>query len=241
MARVFTFQLAIMIFVGLILSLEIPLILKILTPEEFWLGGIIAFFAVMSRIILASYYHMFFGLLYSKLTYKISFIQFVITVINVAINLVLIKNYGILGAVIASCLANFVQCIIAYYMSKGYYHIPFEWSRIFKMVLIAAILFMGIDFFSVTKIGFSVWLDSTFGPVFGYIIDFFHLHDFKDGKLLSYAIENISVIADVFIKFCLSFSFLIGLVVIGVIPKAKVVNIFNLKNFGNPTTAILRS
>ena len=240
MARVFTFQLAIMMFLGLVLSLEIPLILKILTPEEFWLGGMIAFLAVMSRIILASYYHMFFGLLYSKLTYKISIIQFISAALNVLANLVLIKYYGILGAVIASCIVNLIQCVIAYFMSKGYYHIPFEWNRVFQMVLIAVVLFFGIDFISVTKIGISGWLDSTFGPVVVNIIEFFHLHNFKDGKLLLYAVGNIPVIADGCIKLCLSFTFLFGLIFIGVIPKAKVVNMFHIRNFRNPIAAILR-
>lgn len=239
MARVFTLQLGIMMFLGLILSLEIPIILKILTPEEFWLSGNIAFLAVMSRIIMASYYHMFFGLLHSKLTHKISFIQFVSTVINVSANLVLIKHYGIYGAVISSCIVNLIQCVIAYSMSKRYYHIPFEWNRVFQMVFIAVVLFFGIDFISVTKIGISGWLDSTFGPVVAGMMEFFNLDTIKGGKLLAYAVGNIPVIADGCIKLCLSFTFLFGLIFIGVIPKEKVLQILRLKNISKPLNVLM--
>ncbi len=234
MARVFTLQMALTFFIGLILALEIPLILRILTPEEFWLSGSIVLIGVMSRILMSSFEHMQFGLVYAKKTYKISIIQGVSAVITLISNIVLIKMYGLFGAIIASFIVALLMNIHAYYISKKHYYIPFEWNKLTTILVMTGVLFYGIDPITISKSGAGIWLDSNVSPAVKYLMELVHLENIKDGKLLSYMVGNIPVLVDGCIKLCFSFLFLPGLIVFGVIPKERAFQLIRLKNLRHP-------
>ena len=232
MSKIFTLQLVVMLFVGLILSVEIPVILKILTPKEFWLSGGIAALAVLSRIILASYYHFFFGLLYAKKTYKISMLQWIIAAVYLCLAFLLIKPYGIYGAVIASCLTHFIQCGIAFKMATPYYKIPFEWNKIFVMLGFTIFLFFIIDIISITEIaGLGYWLKQIASKPIEILMLLFHLDAIKDGKLVTYTLGNIPLLVDGGVKFLLSFLFIAGLIAGNVIPREKFFTIIKTRSF----------
>ena len=208
MASVFTLQLSIMLFVGLILSLEIPIVLKILTPEEFWLSGSIVGLAVLSRIFLASYYHFFFGLLYAKKTGIISIIQTISMIVNVFLGLMLIIPFGIYGAILASFLSNITQCVLAYRIAKPYYPIPFEWKKIISILAITIFMYIVIDRIKVSEISLlDAWLN---------------IDTIKGGELFTYIVENLPLIFEGMIKFILSFFFLAALIASNIIPYEKV-------------------
>jgi O-antigen/teichoic acid export membrane protein len=209
-SRMFTLQLYIMLFLGLILALEIPLLLKILLPKEFWLGGYIALFAVMSRILIASYTHFQFPLVYAKVTYKISIIQFISAFLSILLNLYFIKNYKILGAFIAACIVGIFQCVLAYILSYRYYKIPFQWKNIIALISISL-----ITFFSINSIDFqNIEVLKQFGlflkkPVESFLNNI-HLSNLMEGRITKYFISNINLVVECIIKLLLSFSFLIA-------------------------------
>jgi len=231
MARVYTLLLSIMLYIGLVLGIEIPIILKILTPEEFWLGNFVVGLAVLSRIILASYYHFFFGLLYAKKTHTISIIQIVTTVVNLPLALLLIKPFGIAGAVIVSCLSNSFQCALAYKCAKKYYIIPFEWKR-----LIAIISFACLLYFLIMKVtlsgneGVSNWIIGIVFQPLSVGMGFLHLDSFKGGKIVAYILTNIPLIVEGVVKFFLSFVFVGGLIAGNIIPRSKITALFKKKS-----------
>ena len=57
--------------------------------------------------------------------------------VNVALNLVLVPGYGILGAAWANGIAYAVQSAIAFRFSQRFYPIPYEWGRITRAVAAA--------------------------------------------------------------------------------------------------------
>jgi O-antigen/teichoic acid export membrane protein len=63
MAKVFNLQTSMVLFLGLVLSIEIPYILQIMTPEEFWLPGLYALFAILQPILYGIYHHLNFGII----------------------------------------------------------------------------------------------------------------------------------------------------------------------------------
>ena len=219
MARVFTLQLAVNLFIGLILSLEIPLLLKVLTPKEFWLGGDIALLAVASRIILDSYYQFFFGLLYAKRTFLISIIQFISAGLSVIINWIFIKKYGVLGAVTASCVVNAAQSLIAYYLAQKYYRIPFEWVKVTCMVFTVFILFILINLISIEGTVLGNWMSNSMREPFAYMMHALHLNAFKGGKLMNFVINNIPTVIEGGGKLILSFLFILILPLFGIYPR----------------------
>lgn len=232
MGTVYTLQLALMLFFGLVLSLEIPIILRILTPEEFWLSGNIAVLAVLSRILNASFYQFHFGLLYSKKTKIISYIQICTTIVSFLLALILIKPFGILGAVIVSALTNTFQCIIGLYYGNLNYKILYEWKRIAGMFV-----FAGLLFYLNNKISFSgseiisQWLNAIVTQPLDSFMNFFQLDRFRDGKLVSYVLKNIPLLTEGSIKLFLSCIFIVGLIFVDIIPKQKILGILRTKSF----------
>ncbi|BCA79496.1 oligosaccharide flippase family protein [Desulfuromonas sp. AOP6] len=219
MARMFSLQLALLLFFGLILSLEIPLLLRVMTPPEFWVGGGIVSLAVVSRILNAAYQQVSFGLIYAKKTFNISVIQGVTATLSIAFNFLLIPRYGILGAVLASCLVALCQCVMAHYMSVGYYPIPFQWGKIAQMTLAAATIYILVGPVSVDSFGLAPWLNQTLKPSVASMMTAMHLDAIKDGKLLLYVTDNIPLVVEGTIKLFLAFSFLPILIFMGIVPR----------------------
>ena len=226
MARVYTLMLAVMLAVGLVLSVEIPVLLRILTPAEFWLSGAVVALAVLSRIILASYYHFFFGLLYAKKTHKISLVQIATTFVSVLSCLLLVRPFGILGAVLASCLSAGFQCVAAYKMAQPYYRIPFEWGRIVAVLGFAVIVFVLVE--SLGLIGARDFYLKIAGLVDGpvrHLMDLLRIDLIRNGKLYAYILNNIPLLVEGVARLVLCSLFLVGLVLSGVLPRRTLVNL----------------
>lgn len=224
MARVFTYQLVLNLFFGLILALEIPLLLRILTPREFWLSGGVAFLAVASRIILDSYYHFFFGLLNASRTFLISLIQFISAGLSIVFNWILIKRYGLWGAVEAACIVNGVQSIVGYILAQKYYRISFDWGKISMLIGSACIIFLLVNSVALEGTSAAAWLDRELHAPIAGLLHLLHLDAIKGGKLAAYVLGNITIIFEGGIKFILAFAFLLVLPLFGIIPKQLVRN-----------------
>ncbi len=232
-SRMFTLQLAMMLFFGLVLALEIPLMLRILTPKEFWLGSGIAFLMIMARILSYSYYQLYFGLMYAKMTNKMSRIQIISSIMDVVLNLILIPRFGILGAVITSSITYASQCCIAFSMGRGYYTIPFQWNKIAQILLVVILLFIGISMISVDNIGISEQLNQGLTPVVTKVMKGLHLDTIKNGKLLSYAVKDITLLVEALVKLILSLLFLPALVYLHILPR----RLFSLRVLRRPRQA----
>jgi hypothetical protein len=108
--------------------------------------------------------------------------------------------------------------MLAYYMSKKYYSIPFEWGRIFVMVTLAVILFFVIDVFFVAEVYMGDWMNKTMLPFVTDSMKLLGLENFKDGKLLAMVNDKFMLIVESCIKGVLSCSFIIGLFWLNILP-----------------------
>lgn len=235
MARVFTYHMAVLLFLALVFSLEIPVALKLLTPQEFWLSGFIVFFAVLSRVFNAAYYHMFFGLLHAKEMFKVSLIQISSAVISLGMTVPLIWAFGLMGAVTASLLSVIVQCFIAYYLAAPYYRIPFEWGPVFRMLLLTLSLFVLAKDFTVTGGHLESWLMNDMAPWLREIGGLLHLDRVRDGKLLNYLVNGLPHVVDGGLLLLYCGLFIVGLVFLKVIPGGMVRRIFHVETLRKPS------
>jgi len=230
-ARMFTYKIIILMFAGLVLALEIPILLKILTPEEFWLSETVIGLAVLSRIILACYYHVNFGLLYAKKTHLISYVQVASAAINLISCLALIPLFGIMGAVIASCVANFFQCAMAWRKASLFYTIPFEWWKIIKTGLLGLVCFAVLTGLSVERINIvNQWLLGNFSAHLKEWMQMLGVGLIKDGKLLNYLVANISLVFDGIAKLLLAFIFFPGLFFLRVLQIWQIQNVLKWRS-----------
>jgi O-antigen/teichoic acid export membrane protein len=220
-SKMVTIHLSLMLFAGLILAIELPMLLEILTPMEFWVPSIVGFIAVFSRVSLNSYYHFMFGLLYGKKTFKISIIQITVALISIPMYWLLIRNYSITGAFLAALIAFVLQSGLAWYLSRPYYNILYEWRKIFLATAFAFVLFIVISPISIKHTVIAAMIDHNITPLLNKIIFFFGFESLLQGKLLAIANDKLIVITDGLIKGLLCMTYLIALSFCKILPKDK--------------------
>jgi O-antigen/teichoic acid export membrane protein len=228
-ARMFTLQFALMLYISLILSLETPLLLHMLTPKEFWLGSGVVFMMTMARVLSYSYYQLYFGLFYSKKTNLMSNIQITSSIMDMSLNFILIPQLGLLGAVITSCITYSSQCYLGFSMAREYYVIPFQWSKVFQTALVFMLLFIVINQLSVENLGINEQLKKGLTPAITESIKILHLDAMNNGKILSYSINNIGMLIEALLKLFLSLLFLPALVYLGILPR-KILSLNTLRH-----------
>jgi O-antigen/teichoic acid export membrane protein len=231
-SKMFSFYMAVSLFLGLFLSLEIPALIRLMTPEEFWVSSMVAFFAVVSRIGFSSYFQFYFGLLYGKATAKISLIQIISAVINVGISITFIKHYGILGACIGSSLVYIIQCIITHFMAQKYYPIRYQWDKILMLIAISLVLFLIIDPLSVKQMHWEVWLNDSVLPFCIKICGLLHVASIRDGKLIIILTDKFPIVVECAVKAILSLLFIPALFFLKILrwdTCVEIVNKFFLK------------
>ena len=221
MARMFTLHLALMFFFGLVLALQVPLLLQILTPPEFWIPGVYAYLAVLAVILSASFYHFQFGMSYAKATMQISRVQIYSAILSVLLNLLLIGQLGLPGALIAACCVYLSQCVLAYRFSQRHFSIPFEWAKIVWITVSATGLFLVCNVVSMADTQPGVWLGERLPGALTGALTLLHLQGVRDGKLLAYATNHAPLVLDGVLKLLLSLSFVLVLVRLEVLSKAQ--------------------
>jgi O-antigen/teichoic acid export membrane protein len=227
-ARVFSVQTSLVLFFALILAVEIPSILKLLTPKEFWVPNFYAILAVLQPIMISCYYHFNFGIIYSRLTFEISKIQFVTASLSCIANYIFIKQFGLLGALTAGVLIYSCQLIITHLFARKHYFIPFAWSQISKAFSGFVVLFFIIDAFTIRHFDFAIKFANNLKSTLINWIELFPIASDKINEKLLYMIENLEIILDIIIKFGFSFSFIILLYFIGIIPNIRIKEMIRL-------------
>lgn len=142
-ARIFTYYMFLMINVGLAISMFIPEILRLLVTPEFFEAARYIPLVVFSMIIFGSHRHLEFGILYSKKTKFLAYINVTTSIVNLLLNYLFIQNFALWGAIISSIVALSIQAFAFYYFSTKHYAIKYEFSRIIKVCILAIAFYLG--------------------------------------------------------------------------------------------------
>ncbi len=140
-AKIFTYYIFIISFFGLFISVLIPEILHFMVTPEFRTAGKIIPLVALSMIIFGCHYHFDFGILYSKKTKYLAYINISCAILNLCLNYCLINSFGLFGAVWAAIIILSLQAFLLYHFSEKYFHIEYEFIRIIKYLLIAFCLY----------------------------------------------------------------------------------------------------
>lgn len=81
------------------------------------------------------------GLNITKRTKIIAIVMTIISILNIILNIVLIPHFNSLGAAIATLISQAIFFVIIYRFAQKYYYIPYEISKIIKMIILGVILF----------------------------------------------------------------------------------------------------
>ncbi|MDA3952805.1 MAG: oligosaccharide flippase family protein [Bacteroidales bacterium] len=105
--------------------------------EEYYVAFKIIPILSISLIIDQFRYNIAFGLNIAKKTSIISKIIVSISILNIFLNILLITYYSIYGAAIATLISRIIFCLAYYYYANKYYPVPYEITKIVKLILLA--------------------------------------------------------------------------------------------------------
>ena len=77
-----------------------------------------------------------------KRTKTIAIIMFVVAIFNVGANILLVPYWQARGAAVATLISQIILFALIYRFAQRYYRIPYEISKIFKMISVAAVLYI---------------------------------------------------------------------------------------------------
>ena len=128
-------------FFSLALAILIPEILQLMVTSKFLSAKELIPLILFSMIIYGSQRHFEFGILYSKKTKYIAYINFTSALVNLALNFYLIRSYGLWGAILSYFIVASFQSLLIYFVSDRLYHIGYEFRRISMYMLVAVIFY----------------------------------------------------------------------------------------------------
>lgn len=178
--KIFTYFLALMVFASLAVSALTKDLLMIIADEKFWAAYKVVPIIVLSTTILSFHYHLNMGILISKKTKYLAYINLSNGLFILALNFILIPKYGIFGAAFATLIAFVYKVSLTYYLSSKYYQIYIEFKRIVKILVTAVSLYfitLLIEFPSV-YVNFSIKLGIIFlYPILLYFFRFYSIEE----------------------------------------------------------------
>jgi O-antigen/teichoic acid export membrane protein len=113
-------------------------IVDIIAPPSYASAATVVPFLVLAYGLQGLYYLMVTGMGVVKRTVPMAWIALVGATVNVGINLVAIREFGMKGAALTTVLAYVVLVGGSWYASQRVYPIPYDWLRIGKIVALAA-------------------------------------------------------------------------------------------------------
>lgn len=146
-ARVFTYFVALLLLVFIVVSLfvedlvRIQILGKYFIHPDYWGGLTIVPVILLSYIFTGAYVNFLVGIYLEKKTRVLPYVTGAGAVVNVGANFLLIPLYGMMGAAFATLLSYIVMAAGMYIASQQVYPLRYEWSRIIRLALLAGALF----------------------------------------------------------------------------------------------------
>lgn len=142
--RVFTYFLGLMVFASLVVAGLSREVLMIIADRQFWGAYKVVPLIALAVTVFSFHYHFNIGILISKKTKYLAYINLSNAALVIMLNILLISAYGVYGAALATLISFIYKAALTYYFSHKYYRIHFEFVRIFKIFLVAGIIYLAL-------------------------------------------------------------------------------------------------
>ncbi len=176
-ARIFTYFCAASLFVGLFISLLAKEVIHIMTTEPFWSAYQIVPVVVLAYIVFSFHYHFNVGILMKKATRYIAYVNVANGLLNITLNIIMIRRWGMWGAAIATLICFVFKAVMTFYFSNRFYHIRIEWRRMTILFAAAFILFFGGIMIDTGSIWLDIGLKILVGLSYPLVLYFMRLFD----------------------------------------------------------------
>lgn len=140
-SRIFTYFVTFSVFIGLQISVLAKEAIHLMTTEAYWDAYKVVPIIVMSSIVFSFHYHFQVGILMKKATKYIAVINISNGILNLILNVILIKAYDVWGAAYATLICFIYKAFATFYFSNRFYKIRVEWRRVSTLFVAAAVLY----------------------------------------------------------------------------------------------------
>lgn len=148
-SKIMTYLTFVLIWAGLGLALFSSDLIKIFAlHESFWPAADVVPLLILSYVFSGMRYVAVLGLFLTKNTKYVALLACGAAVVSISSNLILIPSFGYFGAAFSSAGSFLVFLLATKYFSDKFYQIPFEITKLWKIILIGA-------FFYVFSLSFS--------------------------------------------------------------------------------------
>jgi len=206
--QMFSFFLALVVFGGLLIAVNIKTVLHLLTPPEFWPAYRIARIDVLALILTGCYYHVSFGLYYAKDTATMSKLRAATSVVKVLLSYLFIRFWGLYGAAWSAFITALILATAGGVLAQRRYRIELEWRKIAAVVGWAVVLFLLLTRTDLRVLGAWRWLDGTALPQLVDILSRTPVGSWKDGKVMALLSERSALTADLVLQVLFCFGYL---------------------------------
>ncbi|MBU0985587.1 MAG: oligosaccharide flippase family protein [candidate division Zixibacteria bacterium] len=139
--RVFTYFVLIITVVGLGISLVSRDLVRLMADEAYWDAYKIIPLVTLAHIALAFFYHVNIGITITKKTKYFMYINVMNGLLNIGLNILLIPMFGIWGAAWSTLICYTFRSGLGYYFSRKLVNTVVEWTRVFVILGLAAVVF----------------------------------------------------------------------------------------------------
>jgi O-antigen/teichoic acid export membrane protein len=148
-ARSSTYFLALNGLLLVLLGAFLPLISHVLLNERYWGVAGVTFVLTLSIALYAIYTVFWVGANVAMKNTMIPVFVLIASAVNVGLNFVFVPAYGMWAAAWTTVAGYAILAVTIYFYSERYYHIPFEWTRLVKM--------LGATVLSLAGVGAVMW------------------------------------------------------------------------------------
>jgi O-antigen/teichoic acid export membrane protein len=189
-ARVFKYFTLALATMGLAISVLIQDGLKILAAPEYWSAYRVVPLVILGYIFYNLYYFVDIGFYVHNKTYFYVIINATAAAVNVGLNILLIPLWGSMGAAVVTAISFAVCPVFAYFVSRRYYRIRYDFIALSKLIIVTLLFF-----FACTAVTFNTIIASiaykmillAIVPVVLYVLGYF---DTKEISHISYFLSK---------------------------------------------------
>lgn len=212
--RMYTYGLFLMLAAGLVMAVCIEDLLRIMTPQEFWIAHRFAKVEILTVLMQSSLYHFIFGIFYHKHTGEWAKVRGVTAVLKVGLSVLFIVKWGLYGAAFSACVTMVVTLVWAGRIGMRYYGFPIEKTKVLGMIAVAVAVFVVLQNADLTgwrslDPARNIWLPNIAESLRGTF-----LGTWKDGKAVTLLLERKDLVVDLVARGLLSSLFVLLLPVV---------------------------
>lgn len=175
--RIFTYFILVTTFMALCLSIFAKDIIRMVATAGFYDASSIVWYVALGYVFYGGYIFASSGIYISGKSGSLPVAVGIAAVLNIGLNYLFIPHFGMTGAACATLFSYITMCILMWYLSKRDYPISFEFLRLIKVIIGAAIVYSCSSIFLTDNTVSTLIFKALSIP--GYIVLLFILGFFK--------------------------------------------------------------